>query len=229
LISVIVPAYREAENLKALHPKLVEALNNFWEWEIIYSVGTVEDLEVCMELHAEVFSRYPYTQRGVRVVYMPERGLGLGVKVALEALNPKTQFVVTMEADGSNNPGAIPMLVLACKAFGPIVLVDKLRDSRPFVKRQLSRAFKTMLRWRYGLKRGDYNHLFRCVKMEVVSDVIEDLRYRGYEGVPEFVVRAKQKGYGIGSTVPLVYGKRLGGESKLTFRKAVSMGRLLLE
>lgn len=224
-LSVVVPAYREP-GLREFHRRLVEELNYWWSWDLVYSVGDRETMLTAIDLMVESGFRNRGYPRSVRVRMQRDRGLGEGLQIGLwAAANSNPKYVVTMEADGSNDPADIRKLVAAC--VGDMSIADKALDSRPAWKRILSLAFKAALRARYNLEPGDYTHLFKCYRASTVRAILPLLRFGGYEGVAETVVRAEQVGRGRIGRASVVYHQRRQGKSKLTPSKMLGMLRLL--
>lgn len=237
-VSVVVPAYKEP-GLADFHRRLVEQLNYWWSWDLVYSVGDQATMRIALGCMTESLFRNRGWPRAVRIRMQEGRGLGQGVRQGYAAaLMSNPDYVVTMEADGSNDPADIKRLVAECEPICGIplrgsVIASRRLDCRPLRKRFLSRCYKSALRLRYGLGfddegYGDYTHLFRCAPAPVVRAVLPGLRYPGYEGVAEFHVRARQAGYPFVLELPTDYHRREAGESKLTARKMLAMARLLV-
>ncbi|MFC7194629.1 glycosyltransferase family 2 protein [Halosimplex aquaticum] len=104
-LSIVVPVYNENGNLVDLHAEITETLGRHYEdWEIIFvddgsTDGSYDQL-------AELSTR----DRHVKVIRL--RG-NFGQSAALDAglQAAKYDVIVTMDADGQNDPADIPRLV----------------------------------------------------------------------------------------------------------------------
>lgn len=104
-VSVVVPAYNEAENLPALLAEIVEALASLGApWEIIVvSDGSTDDTPA-------VLRRLMAEQPALRVLSLARRS---GQTAALDAglRAARGRFIATLDADLQNDPRDIPKLL----------------------------------------------------------------------------------------------------------------------
>ena len=100
LVSVVVPALNEARNLPHVLPKLPESIH-----EVILVDGNSSDdtLRIARELRPDV-----------RIVVQTRRGKGNALACGLAVATG--DIVVTLDADGSADPGEIPQFVAALLA-----------------------------------------------------------------------------------------------------------------
>lgn len=106
VVSVVIPAYREAENLPVIIPRLSEALSNAdLQAEIIVVDDDSGDgtTEICREL-AERYAVRLETRRN-------ERGLSSAVLHGLR--RARGDVLIVMDADLSHPPEKVPALVEA--------------------------------------------------------------------------------------------------------------------
>jgi dolichol-phosphate mannosyltransferase len=107
-ISVIVPTYKEAENLPLLIPQVAAALggggNRGWIWELI----VVDDNSPDQTRHTldQLSARFPQVRYLIRTT---DRGLSSAVLAGLQLAHH--DYVVVMDADLSHPPESLPTLI----------------------------------------------------------------------------------------------------------------------
>jgi dolichol-phosphate mannosyltransferase len=104
-ISVIVPTYKEAENLPLLIPQVAAALGNRgWTWELI----VVDDNSPDQTRHVldQLSARFPQVRYLIRTT---DRGLSSAVLAGLQLAHH--DLIVVMDADLSHPPDSLPVLL----------------------------------------------------------------------------------------------------------------------
>jgi len=104
-ISVIVPTFKEAENLPLLIPQVAEVFSaRGWVWELI----VVDDNSPDATKHVldQLSARYPQLRYLIRTT---DRGLSSAVLAGIELAHH--DYVVVMDADLSHPPEAIPSMI----------------------------------------------------------------------------------------------------------------------
>ena len=209
-ISVVVPCYREAENLRALVPRIAAALDAVHlPGEIIVVDDDSRDgtMAVCAQL-AQVFPLRLITRHD-------ERGLSSAVICGLRAATGKT--LVVMDADLSHPPEAIPEIVAACRK----PFVDFVIGSRYTRGGSISQTWSTFRRANSGvasmLARGltaarDPMSGFFALERSTFESATE-LSPIGYKIGLELIVRCECRRI---VEVPIHFEDRVAGESKLT-------------
>lgn len=144
LVSVVIPTYREVENLPHLLPRIAVAMAAAglgWEMVVVDDSSRDGTVETC----AELGSRFPVRL----VVRNGERGLATAVLAGFRA-SVGDPFVV-MDADLSHPPEAIPTLVAAVRegrgdlVFGSRYAAGGSTDARWSVRRRFTSALATRL------------------------------------------------------------------------------------
>jgi len=141
-LSVVTPAYNEAENLSRLFSEIATALSTLDQpWEIIcVDDGSVDDT---LGLVLELMKKHPQ----LRVVSLQNRS---GQTAALDAglRRARGTFIATLDADLQNDPADIPRLleVLLSKQCG---LVNGWRTHRrdPWVRLVSTRFANNAWKW----------------------------------------------------------------------------------
>jgi glycosyltransferase involved in cell wall biosynthesis len=163
-------------------------------------------------------------EAGARVVSEPRRGYGSACHAGVAAIPHDARIAVFMDADGSQRPEEIPLVLAPLLAErAELVLGARLLEGRhPFHAAAGTRMVARYVAWRWGVPITDFGPL-RAIRV----DVLERLRMRDRaSGWPvEMVVKAAALGARI-VEVPVSHGPRLGGRSKVsgTLRGTVRAG-----
>ncbi len=113
LLSVVIPAKNEQENIEPLVEEIVASLAPVCPFEIVYvdDGSTDNTYRVLREL---AMARFPQ----VRVV-KHQYSVGQSTAVHTGVTHAKGELIVTLDADGQNDPADIPALLEAAKSFTP--------------------------------------------------------------------------------------------------------------
>jgi glycosyltransferase involved in cell wall biosynthesis len=149
---------------------------------------------------------------GAVVVHVGERGYGAACAGALTALSDDVDVVVFMDADGSDDPAQMPLLVapivngdadlvIGSRARG-MVERGALTPQQRFGNWLATRMIRLIYRHRYT----DLGP-FRAIRRELLDRI--DMRDRRYGWTVEMQIRALQLGARV-REVPVRYRKRVG-------------------
>ncbi|MDX1642963.1 MAG: polyprenol monophosphomannose synthase [Thermoanaerobaculia bacterium] len=211
-VSVIVPTYREADNLPQLIPRITESLG---EAEPRFEILVVDDSspdrtqEVCRELSR----RYPLRL----VLRRNERGLSEAVLRGFE--EARGEVFVVMDADLSHPPERIPALLEALEQGADFALGSRyvagggieqgwgsLRSVNSVIATALARPLTSV---------RDPMSGFFALRRETVEKAVR-LDPVGYKIALELIVRCDCRAV---VEVPILFGTRRHGESKLDLRQ----------
>jgi glycosyltransferase involved in cell wall biosynthesis len=205
-VSVVLPSYNEAENLTAVVDEIVDQLGvAALQFEIIIvddgsNDGTQRVASDLARRHQQV--------RAVRF----RRNLGKSAALQLGLREATGARIVMMDADGQDDPAAIPALLAALD--GGLDLVTGRRADRQdrFVKRSTSRLYNAMTARVTGVAGHDFNSGLKAL----THDAADSLELYGelHRYIP---VLAAWNGFAVGE-VDVNHRRRLHGESK--FKKA---------
>jgi glycosyltransferase involved in cell wall biosynthesis len=164
-VSVVLPAYNEADNLVELVPEIVDSLTGFGtSFEIIVvddgsSDGTPAVLTELRVHHPEV--------QGVRL----RRNLGKSAALALAFSRASGEIIVCMDADGQDDPKEIPRLLAAID--GGLDLVTGRRDVRHdrLAKRMPSKAYNRVTSLVTGVEGRDFNSGLKAMRAPVADSL----------------------------------------------------------
>lgn len=203
-LSIVVPAYEEAESLPELvggiRAACVEGDLSFRVWVI--DDGSRDDTwEILQSLHEE-------DPRVLGLRFQRNYGKSAALSVGFE--RAEGQYVVTMDADLQDDPAEIPALVEKLEA-GDYDLVSGWKKNRkdPLSKTIPSRFFNWVTRLISGLPLHDFNCGLKVYRREVVKNVSVYGELHRY--IP---LLAKWAGYDRVSEKPVQHHPRKYGETK---------------
>jgi len=176
MIHILLPAFNEAEALPGLVERLASALAEREFRVLVLDDGSPDaTAEVARKLAAE--------GRPVELL-RHEKNLGLGETVRdlfreAAARSSSGDFIIRMDADGTQDPGIIPEMLAALTAGADVVVASRYRAGAeergvPFLRRVLSRAASLVFRLVFparGLR--DYSSGFRACRAEILKKAHE--------------------------------------------------------
>lgn len=202
-LSVIAPAYNEADNLPQLLAEITDVLGHLgqrWEVLLVNDGSTDETLQILRDL----MGRYDQ----LRVLSLRQRS---GKDAALDAgfRNVRGQFVAVIDADLQNDPADIPRM-LELLTSGEYDMVNGWRkDRRDNWLRLLSSRISNAVRRRLT---GDPIHDAACGLKLFRRECIEKLRL--FTGLQRFMVElVRMEGYRV-IEVPVNHRPRTAGKAK---------------
>ena len=203
-ISVIMPAYDEAPNLAEVVPRTVAVLEGM---ATTYELVVVDDgsTDATPEVMAELVERLP----GVRHLRLRRN---CGKSAALQAGFERTEgeVVVLMDADGQDDPSAVPELVETLGHGVDLVTGRRLVRHDRMVKRSTSKLYNRVTAMVTGVSGRDFNSGLKAMTRRV-ADALE-LYGELHRYVP---VLAAWAGFRV-SEVDVVHHPRLHGATKFS-------------
>lgn len=206
-LSIILPAYREAESLEALLPVLKMTARELTpDFEIL-----VVDTEQPIDRTAEVCA----AEGGIRHIHR-RGGNNYGDAIRTGIAESRGAYVVCMDADGSHNPVFLPSLWAERDAYGVVIGSRYVRGGmteNPFILIAMSYAVNLTFRVAFQLKASDVTNSFRLYRggplraLHLDSndfDIVEELLIKLVTGPARVTVKE----------VPVVFERRKAGESK---------------
>jgi len=205
-ISVVLPAYQEAENLKNILPNIHKVLSEV-DHEILV-IDTMEPMDDTPAICREHNTRY-----------VPRTGGNLyGDAIRTGFASSTGKYTVIMDADGSHDPKEI-LNFLKVMQQGQTDLVIGSRyckggyTDNNFILRFMSWALNVTYRVLFGLKVKDVSDSFRMYKTEQIQklqfecdnfDIVEEILIKLSYTFHPYVIRE----------LPISFNKRAAGESK---------------
>ena len=209
--SVILLAYKEAENLKVMLPKLHDIFDKMKEQYEILVIDSAKPQdnteEVCKELNAR---------------YIPQEGPAYGGAFRTGIKYAKYNKIQVLDADQSHDPEDIPTIHQKFNEGYDMVIGSRYtkggvtQDSKTsFI---LSKILNTVMRVVVGVKAKDISTSYRLYDAKQLKDVT--LERDNYEILQEVILKMKLNNshFKIGE-IPIVFHKRAFGESKRSFFK----------
>src|SRR5436190_9705708 len=201
-LSVVVPAWNEAESLPELQRELAAALEVLGRpWEVIYvDDGSRDGTD-------EVIARLAAADPRVRGASL-RRNFGKSAALATGFRMARGEWVATLDADLQDDPTELPRLAAALE--GGLDLVSGWKQDRkdPFTKTIPSRLFNAVTSAVAGLRLHDYNCGFKLYRREVTEAV--EVYGEFHRFLPAL---AHWRGFRVGE-VPVRHRARKYGRSK---------------
>jgi glycosyltransferase involved in cell wall biosynthesis len=210
MLSVVIPAYNEEENVPILYEKLKKVLDSLGEdYEIIFvDDGSIDGTYQRLKQLAEKDSR-------LKVIRF-KRNYGQTAAMSAGFEHAKGDVIITLDADLQNDPEDIPLLLEKLKEGYHVVSGWRKDRKDPFLSRKLpSMVANWLISKITGVHLHDYGCTLKAYRAEVVKDLelfgdmhrfLPALTKRRGARITEVVVRhhprmfGKSK-YGIGRTV----------------------------
>lgn len=189
-LSIVMPAYLEAENLKNLLPRLhaaVTQLNSSYEVLVVDTQTPMDETQqVCEQFNAR---------------YIPRQGgntYGDAVKSGILASEGK--HVIFMDADGSHAPEFIQTLFFYRNQYEIVIAsryVDGGRSDNSFALMLMSRMVNWGYSWVLGIPCKDVSNSFKLYRGDLLRaipiqfknfDVVEEILYKLLCAFPDIQV-----------------------------------------
>lgn len=159
----------------------------------------------------------------VRLHQRPRRlGYGSAMREGfLAGLAEGYDTLVTLDADLSHDPAAVPELIRVAEASGGVAIGSRYLDGGrvpdwELWRRVLSRAANLYVRSLLALPARDCTSGFRAYRREaLLAAEVGEIHSRGYAFLVELLFRALRSGVPV-AEVPIVYRDRRVGRSKMS-------------
>jgi glycosyltransferase involved in cell wall biosynthesis len=164
-VSVVIPAFNEAESLAELHGVLKEELGRMAvSHEILFidDGSTDGTLEVIRRLKAE--------DPCVRAISF-RRNFGKSAALSVGFADARGRVIVTMDADLQDDPTEIPRLLARLDEGYDVVSGWKQNRKDPISKTLPSRFFNAVTSMACGLKLHDFNCGFKAYRAEAAKSL----------------------------------------------------------
>jgi len=212
---VVIPTYNEAESLPR---QLADVLAAAPEVRILVvddaspdGTGRIAEAIAADEPRVNVLHRT--AKEGLGRAYLS--GFAWGLEQGASVL-------VEMDADGSHPASALPAMLERLAADPGLGLVIGSRwveggavQDWPWRRLALSRAANTYARLMLGLPVRDITAGYRVYRAEVLADLGDAVRSRGYAFQIDLTQRTHDAGWRI-AEVPIVFREREAGQSKMS-------------
>ena len=215
-LSVVMPCYEEADNLRILLPKISRIVADISpDTEIL-----VVDTRTPRDQTPEICAQFP------NVRYIPRHGgddYGDAVRTGMASSSGR--YVVFMDADASHNPDDIPRLYSEITSSGAGVVIASRyvkggETDNPFILILMSRVLNVCYRIVFGLDIYDVSDSFRIYDGERLRSL--NPICSNFDIIEEILIRLRKKYPSMKMTeIPIKFSKRLHGESKRSLLKFI--------
>jgi dolichol-phosphate mannosyltransferase len=214
-IGVILPTYCEAGNLEKLVAE-IESLN------LPLSILILDDSSP--DGTGNIARNLQKKYKNILLLTRPKKsGLGTAITDGFKAflsLKSPPEYIITMDADFSHNPGEIPRLTAASKKGYDLVIGSRYCQNGgtqdwSVMRLAISKVANLITKFTISAGVSDYTSGMRCYKTSLVKKIIRDLHSQTYEIQIETIRQASRKKSRI-KEIPIVFVNRKKGKSKLS-------------
>jgi len=165
MISIVIPAYNEAESIPRLYQEIEAAASaSEWDIEVIFvDDGSTDGTWAAIEALAERDPRV----RAIRF----RRNFGKAAALDAGFKEARGDRVVTLDADLQDNPADVPRLLSKLEEGYDLVVGWKRRRFDPWHKVIPSRVFNWMIGVVSGVRLHDHNCGLKCYRAAVVREI----------------------------------------------------------
>ena len=214
-ISVVMPCYKEADNLKVILPKLKNILSSISDNCEILVVDTIE----AMDDTAQVCKDCNDLDEPIKIRHIRREGGNLYGDAIRTGINSAIgEYIVIMDADGSHNPKDIVRLYKECHDNTNDVVIGSRyikggNTHNSFILKMMSYVLNFTYRVYFGLKVMDVSNSYRIYRSDKLKSI--KLESDNFDLVEEILIKLKTKYPNIIiKEIPVYFNKRVYGESK---------------
>ena len=217
-ITVIIPTYNEAENIRKLIPILLELPLDMLHVLIVDDNSADGTGQIADELSRQSAGRLSVMHRAGK------QGLGTAyIQGFGRAIAEGAQAVGEMDADFSHPPEKLVEMIAGLEGYDAVigsryVAGGSLDENWPLWRKGLSGFGNWYARTILGLKIRDVTGGFRLYRKETIQNMpLERIRSNGYVFQVEMSYVASRLGYNF-NEIPIHFADRRWGDSKMSFR-----------
>ncbi len=209
-ISLVLPAYSEAENLKLILPQISVALSNLpcpHEILVIDSIVPLDNTsDICKIYNVNCISR--------------QNGNSYGDAVRTGIKSAKYSKIIIMDSDGSHKPEDIIRLFTKMQEGYDVVIGSRYikggNSDNNLILKFMSYCVNWTFRFLFNLNVKDISNSFRLYDSEKLKSI--NLECNNFDLVEEILIKLC---YNYSSLqvveIPIYFNKRMKGESKRDF------------
>lgn len=213
MLSVMMPCYKEAENLSVILPKIRDVLSEIGTEAEILVVDTTKPMDDTEKICESI------DFNGITCRYIARKnGNTYGDAIRTGIDEAKGEHLVIMDADGSHSPEDIKRLYddMTADPCGIVIgsrYVPGGNTDNNFILIFMSNTLNVFYRLTFGLKVKDVSDSFRiydAAKLKTINlkcdnfDIVEEILIKFSDKFPKHKIRE----------IPICFNKRMFGESK---------------
>lgn len=213
-ISIVIPAYQEAENLRNILPKIrqeLDALQVPYEVLVVDTMTKMDDTEtVCKE------NSFSYVPR--------QGGNNYGDAIRTGFKTAQYAYTVVMDGDGSHDPKHVKEFLQEIQSGYDLIIGSRYtkggNTQNPFVLKVMSYILNVTYRIFFGIKAKDISDSFRMYRTEQIQSI--PLECDNFDIVEEILIKLamSKKDYSI-KEIPITFEERKAGFSKRSLGKFI--------
>lgn len=218
-ISLLIPARNEAENIAALLKNLATLLPGMAEITVVDGGSMDATVPVATAL-------------GARIIIQKGTGKGHALRQAFEG-DHAGDIVVVMDADGSNRPEEIPLLIAsiingADLSKGSRFLKGGGSTDLSIIRRIGNKLFVWVVNRAWSGEYTDLCYGFMAFRRDALQKLIPFLESKDFQIETEICIKARKLGLKV-EEIPSIELKRRHGASKLRgFHDSLSIAKAIL-
>ncbi|HTY44591.1 MAG TPA: glycosyltransferase family 2 protein [Patescibacteria group bacterium] len=217
-LSVILIAHNEEQNIG----RMIEGLLRQYERQIL-EVVVVDDCST--DSTAQIAESLMKRERKLKLVKRaPPPGVGRALKTGFNNIDPKAQYVLSMDSDFTESISEVRSLIQKIEEGGYDGVIGSrfIKGSRliayPFMKRLMNRSFHFLVKTLFHIRQNDLTNNFKLYKASIFRDMpwrSDDFSMNAETGILPILA-----GYRI-EEVPVSWAERSShmGKSKFSIHK----------
>lgn len=166
MLSIIIPVYNEAENLRLLHPRLTQVSDNLnKEYELIYVDDSSRDNSY------ELLKEFTLSNNKVKVIRLARNfGQTLAIQAGIDY--SKGDTLIIMDADFQNDPADIPKLLHKIDEGYDVVSGWRRHRQDPLFNKKLpSFIGNRLISFLFGVNLHDLGCALKVYKKDVLANI----------------------------------------------------------
>lgn len=205
-LSVVIPAYMEEENLRALLPRIKKTVDALVVDNEILVVDTLKPLDhtpnICREYGVQYFNRET------------NNTYGASIRTAIKQV--KGKYVLFMDADGSHSPEFIRDLYENREERDVVIASRYVEGGGSDNSKTLifmSWLVNFIYAWLFDLKCKDVSNSFKLYRGELLRNLT--LKCNNFDIVEEILIKIKRKNKRLKILeIPYIFKERMFGHTK---------------
>lgn len=164
-VSLVIPAYNEAESLEELLPEALQELSKMGRsFEIIVADDASTDAT------PDIVAKYIKIDPRIRLVSLPSNSMKAGALAAGFGVS-SGNYIITIDGDLQDEPANVAILLRALEEGADAVIGWKRQRRAPIDRKISSFAFNMVCRLLFGTPFHDMNSGMKAYRRQVIADV----------------------------------------------------------